>query len=111
MAGEGSTDCENGHNSEREDVNAGVVFRLFSKDLWSRVRQRLRSRCHGGCSNMRHDTRHAEICDLCHHLRVQENVSGRQVAVDDGRRSPVQVGQAARHVVQHGALENHGEEG
>ena len=59
----------------------------------------------------RHGTSHAQIGDLCHHLRVQENVSGRQVAVDDGRRSLVQVGQAARHVVQHGALENRGEEG
>ena len=87
------------------------VFRLFFKDLWRHVDQGPRSLCHGGCnSHTRHDTSHAQIGDLCHHLRVQENVSGRQVAVDDGRRSLVQVGQAARHVVQHGALENHGEE-
>ena len=42
---------------------------------------------------------------------VQENVSGRQVAVDDGRRVAVQERQPAGHVVKDGAFQRDGDEG
>ena len=64
-----------------------------------------RCRCHGGCSShTRNDTSPAKVRYLGDQPRVQENVSGGQVAVDDGRPSLVEVGEAVGHVVEHRAL-------
>ena len=73
--------------------------------LWRHVDAGPWCRGHGGCSShTRHDTSHAQARYLGGKPLVQENVSGGQVAVDDGRRSLVEVGEAAGHVVEHKAL-------
>ena len=59
----------------------------------------------------RHDASHTQVRYLGHHPLVQENVSGRQVAVDDGRRVAVQEREPTGHVVKDGTFQRDGDEG
>ena len=66
---------------------------------------------HGGCSShTRNDTSHAQVRYLGHQPRVQQDVPGRQIAVDDGPGLLVEVVEAAGHVVQYRALQTYREE-
>ncbi|CAI8020823.1 hypothetical protein GBAR_LOCUS12416, partial [Geodia barretti] len=100
--------CE---NSEREDIDCDVVSRFVFQSLWRHVDGGSWCLGHGGSSQTRHDASHAQVGYLGHHPLVQENVSGRQVAVDDGRRVAVQEREPAGHVVKDGAFQRDGDEG
>ena len=106
--GEGFREKENGHNTQGEDVYCDIVSRLVFQGLWGHVDGGSWSLGHGGRSQSRHDAGHAEVRYLGRHAGVQEDVSGGQVAVDDGRTVAVQEGEAVCHVQQDGALQAQG---
>ena len=76
---------ENCENSERKDIDCDIVSRFIFQSLWRHVDGGSWCLGHGGGSQTRKDASHAQVGYLGHHPLVQENVSGRQVAVDDGR--------------------------
>ena len=96
--------------SEKMSIVTSYLDFVF-QGLWGHVDGGSWSLGHGGRSQSRHDAGHAEVRYLGRHAGVQEDVSGGQVAVDDGRTVAVQEGEAAGHVVQDGALQAQGEVG
>ena len=104
-------ESENCENSDREDIDCHIVSRFVFQSFWRHIDGGSWCFGHGGSSQTWHDTSHAQVRYLGHHPLVQKNVSGRQVAVDDGRRVAVQEREPTGHVVKDGAFKTDGDEG
>ena len=93
-------------DAEREGVDFRVVVRLQREGLWRHVGGRAgRLRQVQAATGLKLDhARDAKVADLGRHVGREQHVVGREVAVDDGRGVPVQVGQAQRHVAEDGDL-------
>ena len=74
LVGEALCEGENGHHTQREDVDCHVVSGLISQGLWGHVDRRTRCFGHGGYPQAGDDPSHPKVRNFGCHGGVQENV-------------------------------------
>ena len=74
LVGEALCEGENGHHTQREDVDCHVVSGLVSQCLWGHVDRRTRCFGHGGYPQAGDDPSQPKVRNFGCHGGVQENV-------------------------------------